>query len=396
MTIRVVHTAYAWGRVTEGWMRAQVAPMDGVDLMVVAARREDGTAAVRRPPADRDGGIPIRFVDDGPAGAIYREMDRIWARSTGRRSTHAYARLVPGRTADIVHAHFGDWGYAIAPLATRIGARLIVSFYGYDAGSLPRRRGWARRLQDLFSTAACLVVEGPAMASRLEAIGGRRDRISIVPLGIDVATFEGSRPAIAREAAVFRVLVAASLREKKGVDDALRSVARAGDRLPTGWRVDVVGDGPLAISLRTLATELRLADRVQWHGYLPEPELADLLATSDVLLQPSRTAADGDTEGGAPVVLMLAAAAGVPVVATRHADIPFIVEDGRTGLLAAERDIEGLADALVAIADPGYRQRLSAEARAAAEERFTVERMRGRLAALYASVASGEPAVSER
>lgn len=384
MTLRVVHTTYAWGRLTEGWLRAVVAEFEGGDVRVVAARRADEEAQ----PARESAGIPVRLVGDGPTGPLFRELDRAWAKLTGRRLAAAYRRLVPDRRADIVHAHFGDWGYAIAPLASRLGARLVVSFYGYDAGSLPRRPGWAGRLNDLFSTAARIVVEGPAMAARLVDLGCPRDRIAIVPLGVDVEAWAATAPGHARSVEDFRLLVVGSLREKKGVDDALRAVARAADRLASGWRLDIIGDGPLGGSLRALAAELGIADRVHWHGYVPEHDLAGWLGAADVLIQASRTAADGDTEGGAPVVLMLAAATGLPVVASRHADIPFIVEDGLSGLLADERDVATLADHLVTLAEPGLRGRLSAGARTIARERFSVERSRRQLADLYAAVAA--------
>ena len=63
----------------------------------------------------------------------------------------------------------------------------------------------------------------------------------------------------------------------------------------------------------------------------------------DVFLAPSVTASNGDTEGGAPVAIIEMAASGMPIVSTRHCDIPSVVLDGVTGLLAAERDSEGLA-----------------------------------------------------
>ena len=79
-------------------------------------------------------------------------------------------------------------------------------------------------------------------------------------------------------------------------------------------------------------------------------------------LQASVTAADGDGEGGAPVVLLDAQAAGMPVVATHHADIPEYVVDGHSGLLAPERDVEALSECIrTLVEDP---QRWAAMGRA--------------------------------
>jgi colanic acid/amylovoran biosynthesis glycosyltransferase len=61
-----------------------------------------------------------------------------------------------------------------------------------------------------------------------------------------------------------------------------------------------------------------------------------------IFISPSVTASDGDTEGGAPVTLIEMAASGIPVVSTMHCDIPGVIEEGVTGLLAPERDVDGL------------------------------------------------------
>ena len=71
-------------------------------------------------------------------------------------------------------------------------------------------------------------------------------------------------------------------------------------------------------------------------NYMDYPEE---LQSYQVPLQPSQTASNGDMEGGAPVSLLEAQAAKIPVVATRHADIPTYVLDGKTGLLAQEKGL---------------------------------------------------------
>jgi glycosyltransferase involved in cell wall biosynthesis len=85
---------------------------------------------------------------------------------------------------------------------------------------------------------------------------------------------------------------------------------------------------------------------VSFAGARPHSELAAAFSRADALLQPSRTTAEGDTEGGHPAVVLEAQAQGLPVVATTHADLPFVVQDGVTGLLVSEGDLSGLAAAL--------------------------------------------------
>jgi colanic acid/amylovoran biosynthesis glycosyltransferase len=79
------------------------------------------------------------------------------------------------------------------------------------------------------------------------------------------------------------------------------------------------------------------------------------LASARVLIHPSATAADGDSEGGAPTILLEAQAIGTPIVSTRHADIPYIAPEGPGVYLSDEHDIDGLARDLVAAVESGKR-----------------------------------------
>ena len=87
---------------------------------------------------------------------------------------------------------------------------------------------------------------------------------------------------------------------------------------------------------------------VEFAGATPHGDLIRRLARASVLIHPSATAVDGDSEGGAPTILLEAQAIGTPIVSTRHADIPNVVPEGAGVRLCREHDVEALADALVA------------------------------------------------
>ena len=69
-------------------------------------------------------------------------------------------------------------------------------------------------------------------------------------------------------------------------------------------------------------------------GYVSRETLREEAYEHDVFLAPSVTASNGDTEGGAPVAIIEMSASGMPIVSTNHCDIPSVVLDGVTGLLA--------------------------------------------------------------
>jgi colanic acid/amylovoran biosynthesis glycosyltransferase len=99
------------------------------------------------------------------------------------------------------------------------------------------------------------------------------------------------------------------------------------------------------------------------------------------------TAADGDTEGGAPVTVIEAQAAGVPVAGTLHCDIPMVVKHGETGLLCPERDRTALAANLeTLIASPERRAKMGAAAAKRALQRHDIKKQVEKITNVYEKV----------
>jgi colanic acid/amylovoran biosynthesis glycosyltransferase len=92
-----------------------------------------------------------------------------------------------------------------------------------------------------------------------------------------------------------------------------------------------------------------LRQKAVFHGMKPVSQYLELLKGIDIVLAPSVHAKDGDTEGGAPVVIIEALCAGIPVAGSTHCDIPNIVSHGSSGLLSAERDVDALAKDIVTL-----------------------------------------------
>lgn len=181
------------------------------------------------------------------------------------------------------------------------------------------------------------------MGRQLVKLGCPEDRLLVHHLGVATERIEF---APRQPTSTPQILMCGSFREKKGFDDGLLAIGKALQGLRSkaqGVRIVLIGDGPERPRVEAAIEAAGLAGRVTMPGMLPYSEVIRILGESHLLLQPSRVAQDGDSEGGAPVILLDAQAAGVPIVATHHADIPEYVVHGETGLLARERDIDGLA-----------------------------------------------------
>ena len=160
--------------------------------------------------------------------------------------------------------------------------------------------------------------------------------------------------------------------EKKGYPDLIKACGILRGR-GVEYRCHIVGGGPLEETLREQIASAGLAGHVTLEGPRPEGEVMDFLRRARVFA----LACARDSEGGSdnlPTVIMEAMAAGLPVVSTRVAGVPEMIEDGVTGRLLDEHDVAGLADALEkTLKDNALAQRWGAAGRSAAERKFATE-----------------------
>lgn len=247
----------------------------------------------------------------------------------------------------LVHAHFAPVGCNVMHLASRYGLPLVTSFYGYDASSLPRVEGWLPRLQELFARGDAFVAEGPAMKDRLVGLGCAPDKVKVVPLLVNTGRYRW-HPRVLDPNQPRRVLFVGRFAPKKGLSILFKAVASVRPALSPLELVIIGGGSETAeADARRLVRELALEDVTRFTGGLPRKAVLEEMARAHVLVAPSQTAPDGDTEGGAPTVLLEAQASGLPIVATRHADIPFVAAPVYHDFLAEEGNAEDLATKLL-------------------------------------------------
>jgi colanic acid/amylovoran/stewartan biosynthesis glycosyltransferase WcaL/AmsK/CpsK len=248
---------------------------------------------------------------------------------------------------------------------------------------------WRQRYRRLFAAVDLVLAEGPAMRESIVALGCPPEKARVQRLGVETEriAFLARRPPAD---GVTRVLIAGAFREKKGIPLALEAVARLRDR-GLSLSVTVVGgsNGSLGEEaerrrIETVVRDRGLDETVTLLGMVPFERFVAAGYEHHVFLSPSLTAADGDTEGGAPVSIIEMAAAGMPIVSSRHCDIPGVVEDGVSGLLAPEGDLEGLSERLAEVVEhPERWEAMGRAGRRLVEERFDVRACCASLRALY-------------
>lgn len=250
---------------------------------------------------------------------------------------------------DILHCHFGPNGLLGAHLKD-VGAtqgKLVTTFYGYDCSTFVRNHG-PHIYNRLFSRSDLILAISKRMKQQLLEIGCSADKLDIHHLGVDCSKF-AYMPHGCGEPKRIRVLTIGRFMEKKGIEYAIRAVAKVATR-QRNFRFAVIGDGELRPQLMNLIKQLNIQDVVTLLGSRPQNEVIQTLADSHILLAPSITSRDGDQEG-TPTVILEALATGKPVLSSFHAGIPELIQDGVSGLLSPERDVDALADKLSYLID---------------------------------------------
>jgi len=380
---RVVHSTPVWLPGTQTWIHTQVShlPADRVECHVVCERTENLEQ------------FPVRNLHDfSAAGALERTWDRGLRRLGLRRHLGYLARTARRVGAELLHSHFGDVAWANLGAARAAGCRHVATFYGYDMSRLAQSPAWRLRFRRLFDAVDRVLCEGPHMAARVVDLGCPESKMRVHHLGIELERLP-FRPRSWARGAALKVLIAATFTEKKGIPYALAALGRM--RRQVDLEVTVIGDARAESpesqrekrKILAAIAEHELGSNVRRLGFQPHARVIEEAYRHHLFLSPSVTAEDGDTEGGAPVSILEMAASGMLVVSTRHCDIPNVVEDGRTGLLAQERDVDGLADRmLLAVSEPQRWPEMLASARARIEAEFDARKQGERLAEHYESL----------
>jgi glycogen(starch) synthase len=168
---------------------------------------------------------------------------------------------------------------------------------------------------------------------------------------------------------------------EKGFDLVLTAFSALVDRFPE-LRLVIASDGPARSDLERQATELGIAARVDFIGWVDSDQIPALLNSATIVLVPSRVVE------GFGLVAMEAATMGRPVIATRSGGLPEVVIHGETGLIVERDDSDALARSVACLL--GNRQAAEAMGRAArarAETRFGWERHVDAFEALYQRLA---------
>jgi glycosyltransferase involved in cell wall biosynthesis len=312
------------------------------------------------------GGLAIR--SDVPDRADYYLSPRI------------LAALARSRPQAVISAGY-SFPTAYAATYCRLRASPLI-IYSDGTSWYERRLGRHQLLARavlLRAASACVAKSKPA-AERFLELGVAADRIFLAPHSSTMnRLWRVARERNYTRADRFTVLTAGRLVPHKGVDRLLLAAARL-ERGHPPIRLVVAGSGPESGPLRRLAGELELED-VRFCGFVDHGDMPRLYAEADVFAFPTFDDPFG-------IVLLEAAAAGLPLVASRHAGATRdLIGEQDAGVIVDPADIDGFAAALAGFArDPERRRRMGRSAHVATLHRSPEDSAQGYLGAVEAAL----------
>ena len=302
--------------------------------------------------------------------------------------------LAPGFHRDIaalkpslLHAHFVMDGIHALRIATSLSLPLVVTIHAPLPTSfgkaLPRTSFehmiYSLRLTTLWKRAAIFICVSDFIRQRALELGYPSDKLHVHYIGIDRRLFKPS--GTVRDPRM--VLFVGRLVERKGVRYLLEAMADVMKQVPDA-HVVIIGDGPERVALERLSQDLGV--NAKFLGALSDPEMREWLSRARVFAGPSMMASDGEPEA-LGTVFAEAQATGLPVVSCLHGGIPEVVLDGKTGLLAPERDSKAVARHILRfLQDDIFWQACSDQAIRWIEERFDLVKQTQELEQIYSSL----------
>lgn len=269
-----------------------------------------------------------------------------------------------------LHNHFGNSSCSVAVLAAKL-AGIPYSFTEHGPAIFFEVDRWA--LPEKIARAKFVVAITHFCRSQLMLFSdpSHWGKIAIVHCGVDPALYRRAVPAFGK-----RVAFVGRLDPVKGALLLIEAMATVLKAHPDAT-LTLAGDGPARAPAEARAAELGIAGAVRFAGFMTQPEVAALLSTSDMLVLPSFAE-------GLPVVYMEALASRIPVVASRVAGVPELVQDGVTGFTVPPGDVETLADRMARLmAEPERAARMGEAGRQAVEREHDIAREGARLADLF-------------
>ena len=285
------------------------------------------------------------------------------------------------REMDILHIHVPNPIAGVSCLLANPSAKIVVHYHSDIVRQALLLKLYRPFLERFLNRADKIIATSPNYIQSSPFLSPRSDKCIPIPFGVDLERFDLT-PEIEQEVARIRseygerlILFIGKIRYYKGLHFLIQAMEKVDAHLL------VIGDGPLLGDFLRQRETLSYKNRLSFLGQVPS--VVPYYHAARVFCLPSFLRSEAFA-----VVQIEAAACGLPVVNTRiDSGVPFVCQDGVSGLTVEPANPEALADALnKLLQDEGLRKKLSVQAKERAQKEFSIQLMGERILKVYEEV----------
>ncbi len=279
---------------------------------------------------------------------------------------------------DAVLVEYGTHAYHLLPLLREIKIPVTVHFHGYDA-SMHAEIKRVQSYKEVFAIARYVIAVSQVMRNKLLDLGCPENKLVLNTYGPRNEFLDIKAQFLKKQ-----LIAIGRFTDKKAPYYTILAFSQISKQHPEATLV-MAGKGELLNTCINLVSYLNLKEQVIFPGVIDAAHFQEYLVASRAFVQHSITALSGDMEG-TPLAVLEASAAGLPVIATKHAGINDVVLHEVTGLLCDEHDVNNMAQHMDALlSNKKYAQELGNAAAQRIQDHYMLEKHISKLDELLSS-----------
>lgn len=321
------------------------------------------------------GGFLPEFQENGQLvnNRLYWLINKIYKNILKRENNYfgnyGIIKFLKQNQIDIVLANYGVAGVKLLPICQRLHLPLVVHFHGFDASHEPTLKKYSSSYKELFQYAVAIIAVSSDMANSLIRMGASPEKVILNVYGVDSNFFVPGNYEKTGE----NFISVARFAPKKAPQITIRAFHKVLQLLPNATLTMVGPKDELFEDCFQLVNQLEIADKVTFTGTLSPKDVVPFLQKSDVFLQHSVVAFDGDSEG-TPNSILEASSCGLPIISTFHGGIKDTVIHNETGFLVEEGDWEGMVKYMIKlIENPELAKQMGEKGRIYIEKNYSLK-----------------------
>lgn len=247
-------------------------------------------------------------------------------------------KKVTSSNSQLIHAHTELAGAAAVQVGQSLNIPVVVTLHGINPDPRLQSTRQLFFLHAMLTRADRVVLVGEPLVEHFRPLAGKVDHFRVVSNGFRFPSVEECDSG-KEWGGKLRLISVSNLHEGKGIDLNLEALALLNQEGISNWQYTVVGDGRELSSLKKLARDLGLGEKVDFRGGCEHSQVYRYLATADIFILPSYREAFG-------VAYLEAMACGLLAIGVRGQGPQAFINHGVTGLLVEPRSAQSLADCL--------------------------------------------------